>query len=221
MTFLSPTEFPKKVEGWCRELVVDTRSSPKLEAPVLLVLDMQREFLTPAGQLPVWGGPAIVPNVTRLISAFREAKRLVIFSRHICLEPHKHKNLLGIMERVTETASILREGSDGAAFQEDIVPTNGDLVITKYHYSGFFDTPLDTFLRTNGAQEVVITGVATNICCETTAHDAFFRGYKVLFTVDATGGTDERAHLASLRNIRLSYGKLVTAEQLLHAAQKA
>jgi isochorismate hydrolase len=69
-------------------------------------------------------------------------------------------------------------------------------------------------LRMNNAKQVIITGVATNICCETTAHDAFFRGYEVFFAADGTGGTDESAHLASLKNIVLSYGKAASVDQL-------
>lgn len=221
MTFASPKEFDGMVERWCRELSIDPVLPLRFESPALLVLDMQREFLSQSGQLPVWGGPVIVPRVTKLVEVFRKVNQPVIFTQHICLEPRKHKHVLGIMEHVSDTGSVLREGSEGVAFHQDISPASGEPVITKYRYSAFFDTPLDTLLRVNNIQEVVITGVATNICCETTAHDAFFRGYKVFFTVDATGGTDEGAHLASLRNIRLSYGSLVTADQLVSSLQGA
>lgn len=217
MSFLSSSEFAAKAEQWCRDLSIHTASPPALEAPALLVLDMQNEFLCSDGQLPIWGGPAVIPNVRHLISAFHQSGRLVIFTRHLCLEPQKHKNILGIMKDAHEPEAILREGSGSAALHKEITPNADNFVIPKYAYSAFYNTPLDTILAVNKIRVVIVTGVATNICCEATAHDAFFRGYSVLFTSDATGGTDEAAHLATLRNIRLSYGKVATTKQVIES----
>src|SRR5690606_31544533 len=87
----------------------------------------------------------------------------------------------------------------------------------KRRYSPFVGTDLELLLRTSGEKDVVITGVCTNICCEATAHDAFFREFNVFLTADGTGATDEDAQIATLRNIALAYGKPVTSEQVLHA----
>lgn len=214
MNFLSTHDLEIRTEKWSRHLGIDDATTLGLPAPVLLVLDMQNEFLQADGQLPVWGGPAIIPNVVRLINLFRELALPVIFTRHICLEPFKHQAEIGIMQSVPDAASLLRDGSMGAALHESIVPRKDEMVITKFRYSAFYDTSLDTVLRVNSAKQVIITGVATNICCETTAHDAFFRGYEVCVTADGTGGTDESAHLASLKNIVLSYGKVATVDQV-------
>lgn len=214
MNCLSPEKIVSKAKEWAHMLGLDDERSFTLQSPALLVLDMQNEFLLGSGQLQAWGGPAIISNVTKLIAAFRDAGALVIFSRHICLEPRKHQGQLAIMERVSNAPDLLRDGSKGAEFHGAVRPSGGDLVITKYRYSAFYDTPLDTVLRINQVSDVIITGVATNICCEATAHDAFFRGYGVAFAIDATGGTDEAAHLATLKNIQLSYGRLVTTDQL-------
>ena len=219
MKFLTSSELRKKTPIWARKFAIQTKAMLKLRAPVLLVLDMQNEFLLATGQLPVWGGPAIIPNVVRLVELFREARLPLIFTRHVCLEPFRHQKQIAIMKSVPDAGSLLREGSVGVAIHNDVMPQAGEMVITKYRYSAFYDTALDTVLKVNEVKEVIVTGVATNICCETTAHDAFFRGYDVFFTLDGTGGTDENAHLASLKNIVLSYGKAVTVNQICHGVE--
>lgn len=217
MKFLNDNEaaLNQRIETWKMAVGITNNPLLQLKRPALLVLDMQNDFLLDAGQLPVWGGPAVIPRIKQLIAAFRALRLPIFFTRHYCIEPYRHKDDLGSMKNVDKPDEFLRKGSMGAEFHVDIAPAQDDFVVTKYRYSGFYDTPLDTLLRVNQITDVVITGVATNICCETTAHDAFFRGYNVIFMLDATGGTDEVAHIATLRNIKLSYGAVVTTEIIL------
>jgi len=217
MKFLPESKLEEKLIRWNIELGLDQYRDLQLLSPALLVLDMQNEFLSESGQMPVWGGPAIIPHVKRLLNAFRTSGYPVFFTKHLCIEPYRHQGELQVMDGVANPGSFLREGCAGAKIHEELRPRKDEQIITKYRYSAFYDTPLDTFLKVNRINEVIITGVATNICCETTAHDAFFRGYRVLFTIDGTGGTDESAHLASIRNIKLSYGKPVTVESIVTA----
>lgn len=221
MKFLSLTELPIALDSWKQALGVDEGTTFELPNPALLVLDMQNDFLLESGQMRVWGGPAIIPHVKVLINAFRACSLPVFFTRHLCIEPFRHKGYLSSMNGVHDPASFLSEGSMGAEIHSDLCPEDQDYIITKYRYSGFYDTPLDTLLKVNSIKSIIVAGVATNICCETTAHDAFFRGYRVAFCVDGTGATDENAHLASLRNIKLSYGDLVTVAQVVRQLTKA
>jgi len=64
-------------------------------------------------------------------------------------------------------------------------------------------------------EDLVITGVLTNLCCESTARDAYFRDYRVFFTADGTATINERMHLASLLNVAYGFGYVTTVEQLL------
>lgn len=215
MLFLKTIELESRLDAWNTELKFGDSINLPLHSPALLVLDMQNDFLLDSGQMPVWGGPAIIPGIKRLVDLFHSQRLPVFFTRHFCIEPYRHIDELGSMKDVHDPKSFLREGTIGAEIHAEVKPAPDDYVVTKYRYSGFYDTPLDTLLRVNNVSNLVITGVATNICCETTAHDAFFRGYNVVFTVDGTGGTDEPAHLATLRNIKLSYGTLATVEQVM------
>lgn len=211
VNFLSEKGLEQRLPNWFERLKVNTNLSLELKRPALLVLDMQNEFLTSRGQMPVWGGPSVIPRVQQVLTAFRKAALPVFFTRHLCIEPYRHQGELAVMKNICVPDHFLAEGCYGAELHEAIQPQEHELVITKYRYSAFYDTPLNTLLKVNEVTDVIITGVATNICCETTAHDAYFRGFNIFFTVDGCGATDEKAHIASLKNIALAYGTLVTA----------
>jgi len=214
MKFLEFSELSQKVSNWCDQLEVVLDSELILNNPVLLVLDMQNEFLEEDGQLPVWGGQAVIPNILKLITLFRKENLPIIYTQHFCLEPYEHKDSLAVMRYISNPQTFLQENSQGAAIYKDLLPQQNEQIIKKYRYSAFYNTQLETLLRIKKVTDVIITGVATNICCETTAHDAFFRGFNVYFPVDATGGTDETSHFASIKNIYFSYGTIVKTEQI-------
>jgi nicotinamidase-related amidase len=215
--FLSAADLEPKVAAWTAALGIEEEPEWELRAPALLVLDMQNEFLTTEGQLPVWGGPAIIPRVKSLVETFRRTRQPVVFTRHVCIEPFAHASIVGVMRAIRDPASFLPPEGPSTEIHSDLRPSPEEYVITKYRYSAFYGSPLETILRIAGIREVVITGVATNICCEATAHDAFFRGFDVLFAVDGTGGIDEASHLATLRTIQAAYGRLVTMGQMQKA----
>jgi len=216
-SFMSAAELERNLPRWKQLLGIAGEPAPELRAPALLVLDMQNEFLDADGQLPVWGGPAILPQVRTLVDAFHRQARPVIFSRHVCIEPFAHLDTIATMRAVREPASFLPADGWSSEIHRDLHPAPGDHVLVKYRYSAFFDSPLETLLRVAGIREVAVAGVATNICCEATAHDAFFRGFDVLFLLDATGGVDEASHLATLRTIQMAYGRLATTRQVQEA----
>jgi ureidoacrylate peracid hydrolase len=219
MNFLTESELCEKRADWCMQLGLREDEPLQLRSPALLVLDMQNDFVSADGQLPVWGGPAAIPFIARLIDAFRRAHRPVFFTRHLCIEPYKHRKTLAVMSLIASPDTFLRDGHPGADIHEALQPSPDDIVVTKYRYSAFYDTPLGTLLTARNVSELVITGVATNICCDATAHDGFFRGFDVIFTVDGTGGIDEATHLATLRTIQLAYGRLTTVRQVLASLQ--
>jgi nicotinamidase-related amidase len=77
-------------------------------------------------------------------------------------------------------------------------------VVDKHRYSSFYNTDLETVLRCMKIEDLIITGVMTGMCCESTARNAYYRDYRVFFPADSTGRINEEMHLASLLN--LSFG---------------
>jgi nicotinamidase-related amidase len=213
MQFISTDDFDKKIVEW-QAIMQVAEDKILLESPALLVLDMQNDFLTDNGLLPVWAGKAVIPRINQAIKLFRKAGLPIFFTQHFCLNPYRHKDEIDSMKHLKDPSQLLKKGTNGIKIHSDILVDESDNIITKYSYSAFHDTTLDTLLRLSHVKEVVIAGVATNICCETTAHDAFFRGFNVRFLLDCTGGTDEAAHLATLKNIKLAYGKVTSLDRI-------
>ncbi len=176
----------------------------------LLVVDMQNFFLDPASPTFTCGGIAILPTVKRLIDAFRGAGRPVIYTRHV----HHPSGLdAGIMGWWWE--GMCREGSPESAIHPSIAPLPGEKVVDKHRYSAFYNTDLETVLRCLKAEEIVIAGIMTNMCCESTARDAYYRDYRVHFPADATGSINEEMHLASLLNLSFGFAHVTTAEEII------
>lgn len=185
------------------------------EKSALLVIDMQRFFLDPASPTFTCGGLAILPSLKRLISEFRKAGRPVIYTKHV-----HHPGLLdaGIMEWWWEGMCI--EGNPESEIHDDIAPMAGEKVILKHRYSAFYNTDLETILRCLKIEYVVICGIMTNLCCESTARDAYYRDLRVFFLADGTGSINEEMHTASLLNLAFGFANITTTEKILLELKK-
>jgi nicotinamidase-related amidase len=88
-------------------------------------------------------------------------------------------------------------------------------VILKHRYSAFYNTDLETILRCLKIEDLVISGIMTNMCCESTARDAYYRDYRVFFPADGTGSINEEMHMASLLNLSFGFANITTADSIL------
>lgn len=175
-------------------------------ASALLVVDMQNFFLDESSPTFTCGGAAILPTVKRLIDAFRRAGRPVIFTRHV---HHPHNLDCGIMGWWWEGKCL--EGSLESEIHPELAPMPAEKVVSKHRYSAFYNTDLETVLRCLKIQDVVVSGIMTNMCCESTARDAYYRDYRVFFMADATGSINEEMHLASLLNLAFGFAYVTTS----------
>jgi ureidoacrylate peracid hydrolase len=97
------------------------------------------------------------------------------------------------------------EGSPESEIHPDIAPLPGEKVVDKHRYSAFYNTDLETVLRCLKIEDLVIAGITTNMCCESTARDAYYRDYRVFFPADATGSINEDMHMGSLLNLAFGF----------------
>jgi nicotinamidase-related amidase len=179
-------------------------------ASVLLVVDMQRFFLDTASPTFTSGGVAIIPTVKRLVDAFRHAKRPVIFTHHV---HHPHNLDSGIMEWWWSGKCL--EGSPESKAHPELIPLPDEKVVFKHRYSAFYNTDLETVLRCLKVEDIVVSGVMTNMCCESTARDAYYRDYRVFFLADGTGSISEEMHLASLLNLAFGFAYVTTSDEIV------
>ena len=113
----------------------------------------------------------------------------------------------GLGETIPGGASILVEGSWGAAIVDELVPEPGDLKVTQYRLSGFWDTPLDTILKNLGVTTLFFAGVNADQCVMTTLQDAMFLGYDCVMVEDCVGTTSPAFCMeATLYNVKLLFG---------------
>ena len=184
-------------------------------AAALLVVDMQNYFLHPYGHAYMPQGAAIIPNVARLVAAFRAARRPVIFTRH----GHDRERPLGLMGEWWDGA--LYAGTRDAEIVKELAPAPAELVVYKDRYSAFAGTDLHPRLRALRLRDLVIAGVMTNLCCETTARDAFMRDFRVFVAADGTAAASLDLHRAALLNLAYGFAVVGTCDAFARAMAAA
>jgi len=175
----------------------------------LLVIDMQRYFLEEGSHACVPTGRAVLENIGKLVAHFREKDLPVIYTRHAYLDDEP----AGVMDKWW--SDNIRESDPLSEIAPDIKPAMGDVVLRKTRYSAFVGTGLEKMLRSADINSLLITGVMTHLCCESTARDAFMRDFDVYFVIDGTASSDEDLHLSSLRALTDGFAIPVTTEEVL------
>ncbi|TKJ40857.1 hypothetical protein CEE37_06625 [candidate division LCP-89 bacterium B3_LCP] len=171
---------------------------------------MQNYFISPDSHSYLPAGEAIIPNVQQLIAKFQEADRPVIYTTHVHNPDGSDAGIMGWW-----WGDMIREGKPEAEVYQAITPQAGDNVIKKHRYSAFYNTDLEIILRCAYIKDLVICGVMTNLCCESTTRDAYYRDYRVFFPADATGAAYEEMHLATLMNLAYGFACITTTNKII------
>jgi nicotinamidase-related amidase len=180
----------------------------------LLVVDMQKVFASPEGSTFL---PMSVPACERLVGLVQTCRQRgvpVIFTRHVHTNPQMDG---GSMARWWN--SLILEGSEEAELVDQLRPQDGERVIVKCRYSAFTGTTLDMVLRSLGVEDLIIGGVMTNLCCETTARDAFNRDFNVFLLGDGTATVSQELHASTLKNISYGFGRVLAVAEALQILQ--
>ncbi|MBC8401586.1 MAG: isochorismatase family protein [Candidatus Marinimicrobia bacterium] len=178
----------------------------------LLVLDMQNYFLSPDSHAFIPSAPAIVPGINRLINQCTAAGRPVIFTRHL----NTLKNA-GPMKHWWQ--DMIMENDPRSRIMSALNLDTGTILI-KSQYDAFHQTDLNTLLKRRNVSRVIITGVMTHLCCESTARSAFMHGYEVIFTIDGTATYHEQFHYATLLNLTSGFVTPVLIDQIIDRLTK-
>ncbi|MDG6996662.1 MAG: cysteine hydrolase [Nitrososphaerota archaeon] len=191
---------------------VDSKST------ALLVIDMINGFVAEKAPLEVPEARSIVPNIRKLVEKSREFSIPIIYANHSFRKDGLDRGLMFDFWPVLADGCLAQD-TEGADVYSELKPEGGDIIVRKYRYSAFFNTDLDTILRKLGRDTLIITGTLTEFCCESTARDAFFRDYKVLFVSDANATSDQESHRSTLRTISRGFGEVVSTAELLNRFQ--
>ena len=165
----------------------------------LVVVDMQKYFLESDSHAYVGSGPALTKKI-KVLQNYCLGRNIPIFhTRHI--------NTKEGSRRMDQWWGDLITAENPLSEISDDLKCDKATIITKEQYDAFLDTGLEQMLKKQGIGQLIITGVLTHLCCESTARSAFMRGFEVFFTVDGTASYNEQFHLATLLN--LSHGFVV------------
>jgi ureidoacrylate peracid hydrolase len=195
---------------------LSARAAPAHTA--LLVVDMQNDFCAEGGYIhrtrnaDMSESPALAQRITSLIDAARARGAVIVWIR-ANYEP-RFLSAQAILKRERYPGLICcAEGSWGWEFFR-VDPQPEDIVIEKHSFSAFYGTELDRLLRFRGIKTLIMTGVATNTCVESTLRDGFFLGYYIVLVEDCCTSAARHLHNATIENVRANFGDAVSAEDI-------
>jgi ureidoacrylate peracid hydrolase len=186
----------------------------------ILVVDMQNDFCAEGGYLhrtrsaDMSASPALAARIGALVDQGRAAGATIVWIT-ANYEP-RFLTAPALLKREERDPSQIccAGGTWGAAFFQVEPRANGDLFVEKHTFSAFQGTPLDQMLRARGIKTLVMTGVATNVCVESTLRDGFFLGYYIVAVEDCCASAAPQLHQATLANVRAHFGEVVDAAAL-------
>ena len=187
---------------------------------VLLVIDMQNGFCSDEGSVNAIGLPAarLQPAIApcrRLVSAAREAAVPIIYTRYVYRPDYLDGGMMAneLMPDL-KLGKTLMAGTWDVEVVDDLAPLGDDFVIDKNRPSAFYGTNLDGVLKNLGAENVVVCGVTTNCCVETSVRDASQRDYRTFVVSDAVAEYEDDRHEVALKSMGILFGHLVTTDDV-------
>ncbi|MHA1984255.1 MAG: isochorismatase family protein [Candidatus Hodarchaeales archaeon] len=184
----------------------------QLDKSALLVLDMQKFFLSESSHAFVPSAPALISNIQDLIEVFVKNYRPIVTTRHVnTIEDANQMNKWwkDLIKEDSDASLIIKEITDIISTYEFVFSIN------KTQYDAFYKTTLEESLRKWNVSQVVVCGVKTHLCCETTTRSAFIRGFEVFFTIDGTATLNEEFHTASIMNLAHGFAIPVLTRELI------
>jgi ureidoacrylate peracid hydrolase len=195
------------------------------QATALLVIDMQNGFCSDEGSVNRVGLPAarlrtVVDPCVRLVQAARSAGVAVIYTRFV-YRPDFADGGVMVKELIPalQTENSLADGSWDAEIVDELQPLKEDFVINKNRPSGFYATGMEPVLKGLGVENLVVCGVTTNCCVETTVRDASQRDYHTFVVADAVAEFDDERHRVALQSMAMLFADVVEVSDVLERWQ--
>jgi isochorismate hydrolase len=179
----------------------------------LLVLDLQDYFLDSSSHAFIPSAPAILPGIRSLIAIFAKNHLPIFFTQHLNTPENAR-----MMAKWWQ--DLIRPEGEGSRIVADI-DSSTSIILSKSQYDAFYQTSLESDLRARGVGGIIVTGVMTHLCCETTARSGFMRGFEVFFTIDGTATYTEGLHRAALLNLAHGFAVPVLTDEVLTAFGEA
>lgn len=172
----------------------------------LLIVDMVKDFTETTGAVYYPETGTVLPCIHKVLNKCREYHLLTVFLRQCMRKGKPDPAFAGMRPNCIE-------GSGGEELDNSFQVKEGDYVISKRRYSGFFGTDLDLVLREHGIDTVVVVGTKTNCCIRATVEDAFYRNYNVIVLSDCVSTNSEEISRVHLDDIRRYFGRVMDSRE--------
>lgn len=239
MTDDTPIDSPESLPGWHMpwpDFTIDWRGT------ALVVIDLQNYGCNPelgVARMLTLRHPEIaryyvarltevvIPNAQRLLAAFRAARLPAVFTRHGPLLPDGSDMIARRQRRdadsqtTTNTPVLWHRGTPEHAILDALAPREDELVVDKNTSSAFNSTGIEWLLRNKGIETLVVAGMATDMCVESTARDAADRGFNVVIVEDASATFFPRHHRDALSGFARVFGQVWSTARVLDALAAA
>ena len=196
----------------------------QISKTALIVVDVQNDFCHSEGvfskykKVDLAHAEQAVAKLSVFIEKCRELNLPIVFIKTTHSPWTNSPAWLTRMEGAGDKMGVCPPDSWGSDFYK-VAPKEGDCIVIKHRYSAFVSTDLDLILRSRRIENIIVTGVVTNVCVETTARDGFNRDYNVILLEDCCGAFDDAEHAATLNNISKFFGTVTTSESLIKILQ--
>ena len=188
----------------------------------VIVIDIQNDFCHENGIVSKDGKDVsfiqrMVPEIPSFLSHVRQLDIPIIHVRTVHNEWTNSRSWL-MRGAGIDVSEFLQPSSWGAEFYQ-VIPEPGEYIVTKHRYTAFLDTDLDLVLRSHGIKTIVLIGLATNVCVESTARDGYNKDYYVVLVEDCVASFSIPEHQASLSTLEEYFGAVTIWQDLVEAWQ--
>ena len=218
-TFDMPqTYIDRVIDRQGREHTCETFDGPKT---ALVVVDMQIYFMAEGQQMACPVAQEIVPNLNRLADAVRKAGGIVIWIQNLnpweTMESWKTMQERNVPEKRDIRMRSMQRDAEPFQLWPDLDVRPEDQRVIKRRYSAFIQgsSDIENVLKDNGIETILVTGVATNVCCESTARDAMMLNYRTLMVSDGCAAPTDGEHASTMGNFYLFFGDVQSTDELV------
>lgn len=193
----------------------------------LIMIDMQNMYLPEFGERraaigwpPIWNFEQVVAECAELLARARAQAIPVLYTRQVAradgADATPSMQRLMAQHAMSDEESPIGDDADRASqILDAVAPQQGDIVIEKHRWDAFFNTDLENILRNLDARRLIIAGLQTNVCVETTSRTAMMKNYEVAVPEDAVSTDGKRLHFNALDSLRILYVEVAPWRELL------
>ncbi len=195
------------------------------EKIALLNVDMQNCFVENS-PVAAPGGLEVLEKINKLIGACREAGIQIIHAEHVLRPDGSNMGVLGEVVPVTREG-LINKDRDTAQLHPDLAVADDDIILDKPRFGAFHGTDLELILRNKGIDTIIVTGIATNVCCDTTARQANMADFRVFFLSDGNATfpigdvTAEEIQRVTCATMGALFGQVITVDEMIDKIRSA